>query len=148
MNKCESGQKKVFSQEALTTQGHSASRTVPQVIIMNITILVLIILLTWFFFSQLFMIHSFSKRFLWQMPMLTFHRDVLTGPTERNPLVGILLERQARWCYKHRSNIIMMVVMMMMMMIILLERQGRWSNIISTALAVLFTLVDSGIDIV
>ena len=31
------------------------------------------------------------------------HRDVLTGPTERNPLVGILLERQARWCYKHRS---------------------------------------------
>ena len=29
-------------------------------------------------------------------------RDVLTGPTERNPLVGVLLERQARWCYQHR----------------------------------------------
>ena len=38
------------------------------------------------------------------------HRDVLTGPTERNPLVGILLERQARWCYQHRSTLIMMMM--------------------------------------
>jgi len=33
-----------------------------------------------------------------------FHKDVVTGPTERNPLVGILLERQARWCYQHRCK--------------------------------------------
>ena len=32
---------------------------------------------------------------------------MLTGPTERNPLVGVLLERQARWCYQHRLVIFM-----------------------------------------